>query len=66
MTPALLSVNDAAAYLGISRATVYRLAAECGAGKGPRVTKVRGRSMFKRAELDAYIERQTLSTRWSA
>ena len=63
MTPALLSVNDAAAYLGISRSTMYRLAAECGAGGGPQVTPVRGRRMFSVAELDAFIERQTNATR---
>ncbi len=54
----LLSVSDAAAYLGISRASLYRIAAECGTGKsGLAVIRIRGRRLFKKTDLDAFIAR---------
>jgi excisionase family DNA binding protein len=67
LDPALLSVPQAAAYLGISRATLYRVAAECGTGKtGLRVVRIRGRRLFKRTDLDAYIARQRVLANTSA
>jgi excisionase family DNA binding protein len=56
--PAALSVPAAAAYLGISRATLYRIAAECGTGNsGLQVVRIRGRRLFMRRDLDAYLAR---------
>lgn len=58
ITPATLSVSQAAAYLGISRSSMYRLSAECGTGQ-PLLSPVHvlpGRRVFLRKDLDAYLE----------
>jgi len=50
--PRGMSVTDAAAYLGIHRASIYKLA------KAGEVTarKVAGRTIFLRDELDRYLD----------
>lgn len=61
--PAALGVDDAAAYLGISRRTMYRLSAECGNGPSaiPVVHVSPGRRVFRIRDLDAYLARQTVT-----
>jgi excisionase family DNA binding protein len=67
LEPAALSVTDAAAYMGVSRATLYRIAAECGTGSsGLQVVRVRGRRLFLRRDLDAYLARQRVPARNTA
>jgi excisionase family DNA binding protein len=62
--PAALTVDQAAAYIGVSRRTMYRLSAECGTGKSELpVVHVRGRRVFLRRHLDAYLERQVVQPR---
>jgi predicted DNA-binding transcriptional regulator AlpA len=56
--PAALSVTDAAAYLGVSRKTMYRISAERGTGGGPCPVEIRGRRVFRVKDLDAYLDRQ--------
>lgn len=51
MTADLLDVNDACRYLDVSRSTLYRLFKD---GK-IKMTKVRGSTRFRRAELDRYL-----------
>ncbi len=59
--PAALSVNDAAVYLGISRATLYRITAERGTGPSVlRPTLIGGRRLFQPKHLDAYLDAQTV------
>ena len=59
LAPAVLNVKDAAAYLGVSARTMYRLSAQCGTGpQDLPVVHVRGRRVFAVADLDAYLERQ--------
>jgi len=53
MTP-LMTVDEVAAYLGIHRATVYRL---CAKTDGLRSYKVSGCVRFKREEVEEYLER---------
>ena len=55
ISPALLSVNDTALYLGVSRATVYRMSAERGVGRFPAPKLIRGRRLFAVKDLDAFI-----------
>jgi predicted DNA-binding transcriptional regulator AlpA len=63
----VLSVKDAQAYLGnISRATLYRLCAEGGAGALPVVYLTvdgprgrRGRRGFRQSDLDAWVAART-------
>lgn len=58
MTPGALGVTDAAAYLGISRRSLYRLSAECGTGPDALpVVHLGGRRVFRVRDLDAYLER---------
>lgn len=57
MTPGALSVVDAAKYLGISRSSMYRLTAECGARDDLRPVHIGGRRVFRVKDLDAYLER---------
>lgn len=52
-----LGVNDAAAYLGVSRRTLYRLSAECGTGALP-VVHLRGRRVFRVVDLDRFLAQQ--------
>ena len=55
--PAALSVPQAAAYLGVSRATVYRISAERGEGaSGLEPLLIRGRRVLLREDLDAYLQ----------
>lgn len=55
--PSALTVDQAATYLGVSRRTLYRITAECGTGKDDLpVIHVRGRRLFLRRDLDAYLE----------
>ena len=56
MTPAALSVADAARYIGISRSSMYRLTAECGTRTGLRPVHIGGRRVFRVKDLDAYLE----------
>lgn len=53
---AALTVAQAAAYLGVSRRTLYRITAECGTGKDdlPFIA-IRGRRLFLRRDLDTYL-----------
>jgi predicted DNA-binding transcriptional regulator AlpA len=52
----VLSVKDAQVYLGnISRATLYKLSAEGGAGALPVVYVTPGRRGFLQSDLDVYI-----------
>lgn len=53
----LLGVHETAQLLGISRETVFRLLAS---GELRR-TRVRGRTLIPRADVAAYVERQTTS-----
>ena len=60
MSPRLLSVStDLPALLGVSRATAYRLVAEC------RIEHVRigSRVLVTEAAVDAYIRAQTVPAR---
>ncbi len=51
--PALLSVNDSAAYLSLCRTSVYKLVR---LGKLPKPRRVMGRKVaFLKSDLDAYI-----------
>lgn len=52
MSPAYISRVDAASYLGLSSRTIDRLLAE----KKIASYKMRGRVMFRVADLDAYAE----------
>ena len=55
----LLTINTVAAFLGVSRATVYRLI-----GSGDlRPTRVGERWRFPAAEIDSYLNRHTPSAR---
>lgn len=64
--PAALSVTEAAAYIGVSRATLYRITAECGTSPtGLRPLRVRGRRLFLRKDLDAYLLRQRVPSNHS-
>lgn len=54
--PKLLTINDAAVYLGMSRRTVERIAR---AGQLPVVRADDGRRRFNVTHLDAYIEAHT-------
>lgn len=57
-----LGVMDAAAYLGVSRRTLYRISAECGTGPSALpVTHIRGRRVFRVRDLDAYLARQVVT-----
>ena len=56
MTEALLSVDGAADYMGISRWTVYRMARE----GSLRTLRAGTRLRFRRADIDAYLERDRL------
>jgi excisionase family DNA binding protein len=61
VTPAAYTVKQAATYLGVSTRTLYRITAECGAGAAEiPVIHVRGRRLFLKADLDAYLARHTL------
>lgn len=52
ITPAALSVVQAAQYLGVSRASVYRLM-----NSGDlRTTKLGGRTLIRRVDADALLE----------
>ena len=53
ITPALLTINQAAAYLSVSRSTVYGLIAK---GLLTSVRIVRGAPRIRRSEIDALIE----------
>jgi excisionase family DNA binding protein len=58
--PAALTVKQAAAYLGVSTRTLYRITAECGTGKDELpVVHIRGRRLFLRRDLDTYLARHT-------
>ncbi len=64
VTPALLTVNEAAAYLNVSRSTVYKLSALRGTGpKQLPVVNLPGTSVvrFKIADLDALIARSVVT-----
>ena len=54
-----LSVEEAAIYIGVSRATMYRLSAACGTSGLP-VVHLGRRRVFRVAELDKYLERNTV------
>jgi len=57
----LLTVNEAAAYLSVSRRQMYVLSAEAGAGRDglPVVTVGRSRR-FRVRDLDAFVERHMI------
>lgn len=55
--PAAFTAEEAADYLRISRAGVFRLAKE---GKVPRV-KIGDRTVFRRVDLDAFLEASVLT-----
>jgi excisionase family DNA binding protein len=57
----LLSIEEAAAYLGISRSSLYRLI-DSGAIASVRVLKRKQR--VERTELDRFITAQTSKTGW--
>ncbi len=64
VTPALLTVNEAATYLNVSRSTVYKLSALRGTGpKQLPVVNLPGTSVvrFTVADLDALIARSIVS-----
>ncbi len=52
ITPAALSVTQAAQYLGVSRASLYRLLSS---GE-LRTTKLGGRTLIRRVDADALLE----------
>jgi len=52
ITPAALSVVQAAQYLGVSRASLYRLLSS---GE-LRTTKIGGRTLVRRVDADAFLE----------
>lgn len=59
----VLDVAGAAAYLGISRRTLYRLSAAQGQGRAglPVIHLSPGRRGFLQSDLDAYLRRQRLA-----
>lgn len=61
ITPAALSVTQAAQYLGVSRASLYRL---LNSGE-LRTTKLGGRTLIRRVDADALLEASvgSISTR---
>ncbi len=64
VSPALLTVNEAAAYLNVSRSTVYKLSALRGTGPTQLpVVNLPGTSVvrFKVTDLDALIARSVVS-----
>ncbi len=54
-TADLMTVPEVAKYLNRSPGAVYQMVY---AGKGPRSAKLGGRVMFRRREVDAWIEAQ--------
>ena len=58
----VLTVAQAAAYVGLGRSTFYRVAAACGTGTHaiPVVHISPGRRGFLRKDLDAYLARQVV------
>jgi excisionase family DNA binding protein len=60
ISPAALTVSQAATYLGISRRTLYRISAERGVGKSRLpVCCIEGRRLFRVCDLDAYLAKHT-------
>lgn len=71
VTPALLTVNEAAAYLNVSRSTVYKLSALRGTGPAQLpVVNLPGTNVvrFRVSDLDALIARSvaTGGRQWHA
>ena len=52
---AVLTIDGAAAYLSISKATLYTWRTRR-AGYGPRAIKAGGRLLYRRADLDAWLD----------
>lgn len=61
VTPACLSAADTATYLGVSRATIYRLTAACGTTGFPRPVPTGSRRVFQVRDLDAWLSRAAAS-----
>ncbi|WP_337267889.1 helix-turn-helix domain-containing protein [Oryzifoliimicrobium ureilyticus] len=59
IAPAALSIKDAAAYIGISRANLYRIMQS---GK-LRPAKVGGRTLIRRIDADAFLEAAIIGRR---
>lgn len=57
--PLVYPINDAGARLVVSRSTLYQIIKD---GDLP-LTKVRGRSFIRPAELEAFVERSTQRAR---
>lgn len=62
MTKAVMRDTEAAEYLGVSRASIWNLVAR---DAFPRVF-VGGCTRFRRADIDAYLERQSVNTEQAA
>ena len=58
----VLTVAQAAAYVGLGRSTFYRVTAACGTGTHaiPVVQLSPGRRGYLRSDLDAYLNRQVI------
>jgi predicted DNA-binding transcriptional regulator AlpA len=52
IAPVALSIADTASSAGLGRSTLYALIAE---GRGPRVTKIRGRSLILVEDRDRWL-----------
>lgn len=51
MKPKFISLEKAGEFLGVSKRTIYRMVAE---GELPKWKKIRGRSVFELAVLEAF------------
>lgn len=47
-----LRIDEAAAYVGLNRITLYRLVNRC---EGPKVVRIGRRVLFRQSDLDAWI-----------
>lgn len=56
--PALMGVDEAARYLGISRSHMYEQAVQ---GSVPPPIKIGTRSLWRRSDLDRWVEEQQAS-----
>jgi excisionase family DNA binding protein len=50
---------EAAKYLGLSKSTLEKMRLE---GRGPRYLKLGGRCVYRRSDLDAYLEAAVVET----
>lgn len=54
-----LTVKDAAEHVGLSASTLNKMRVE---GRGPRYMRLGNRVIYRRQDLDAYLERSVVET----